>query len=191
MIFSRFLLVAVAAVGVVAHSRSGHAHKIGMVRVPAKVDVAPRTYSASPYKDTIAKLNEYQEQTTDAMAGPVSEREAKLIEITAGVLDCVKTYNSDFKSKFLLLDLGNIAKGGEISTVGSVSLGRNMSPLCKGTRSQQLTDNIHAINVEVDSMGDFLAQKLPQPLSNMVIPAFAKYSDRMDMIEYATKPASY
>ncbi|KAF8705403.1 hypothetical protein RHS03_05643, partial [Rhizoctonia solani] len=189
MIFSRFLLVAVAAVGVVAHSRAGHAHKIGMVRVPAKVDVAPRAYSASPYKDTIAKLNEYQEQTTDAMAGPASEREAKLIEITAGVLDCVKTYNSDFKSKFLLLDLGNIAKGGEISTVGSKMY--HILRSCKGTRSQQLTDNIHAINVEVDSMGDFLAQKLPQPLSNMVIPAFAKYSDRMDMIEYATKPASY
>jgi hypothetical protein len=34
-----------------------------MIRVPAKVDVAPRTYAASPYKDAMAKLEEYQDQT--------------------------------------------------------------------------------------------------------------------------------
>ncbi|CAE6474023.1 unnamed protein product [Rhizoctonia solani] len=183
MIFSRFLLVALAAVGVVA--QSGTPEKRGMV----KVNMDPRDYSPSPYKTAIAKLNEYQEQTSDVMAGPKSEREAKLIEITAGMLDAVKTYNNDFKNNFSLLDISNIAKSGEMSSIGSTMY--RILRSCKGTRSQPLTDNIHAMNVEVDSMGDFLAQKLPSTLSAMVLPAFAKYSDRMDMIEYATKPATY
>ncbi|KAJ1306502.1 hypothetical protein OPQ81_007504 [Rhizoctonia solani] len=189
MIFSRFLLVALAAVGVVARSNS--LEKYGMVKVHARSDLGVRHYSASvsPYKTAIAKLNEYQEQTSDAMAGPVSEREAKLVSITSGVLQTVQTYNTDFKDKFSLMDISNIAKGGEMTNIGKAMY--RILRSCKGTRSQQLTDNIHAINVEVDSMGDFMAQKLPQALSALVIPAFARYSDKMDMIEYATKPSAY
>ncbi|CCO29108.1 hypothetical protein BN14_03110 [Rhizoctonia solani AG-1 IB] len=189
MIFSRFLLIAVAAVGVAAHSRSGHAHKIGMVRVPAKVDVAPRAYSASPYKDAMAKLEEYQDQTADAMAGPASEREAKLIEVAAGVCKTVTDYNKSFMINFALLDLLNIGKSGEIIKIGQRTY--HILRSCKGTRSQQLTDAVHCTNDQVDLLGNFLFKNLPEAVSAMVIPSFAKYSDRLDMIEYATKPASY
>ncbi|CUA68310.1 hypothetical protein RSOLAG22IIIB_07838 [Rhizoctonia solani] len=210
MIFSRFLFIAVAAVGVVA--RSGHAGKRGMIKVPAKLDIrdaysayAPSGASYGPpsgssydppsgapsgtpsaYQTAVNKLNSYQEQTTDAMAGPQSEREAKLITITAGVLETVKTYNSDFKSKFSLFDLSNIAKGGQMS-----EFGRKLYVIlrsCKGTRSDAIYNNISQIGDEVDGMGQFMAEKVPPPFDAMILPAFAKYSDRVDMIGMATKP---
>ncbi|CAE6408717.1 unnamed protein product [Rhizoctonia solani] len=184
MIFSRFLLVALAAVGVVAHSASPH--KRGMVKVPLNpMNLGIREYSASPYQSAVAKLKDYQEQTSDAIAGPPSEREAKLVSITAGLLEVVKAYNSDFKSKFSLLDLSNIAKSGEMS-----DFGRKLYVIlrsCKGTRSEGLYNNIHEIGAEVDAMGDFMASKLPSTLAAMVLPAFARYSDKIDMIEMATK----
>ncbi|KAH7335608.1 hypothetical protein B0J17DRAFT_720148 [Rhizoctonia solani] len=184
MIFSRFLLVALAAVGVVA--QADFPEKRGMVRVPLNpVNLGIREYAPSPYQSAVAKLKEYQEQTSDAIAGPPSERVAKLITITDALVNVVKEYNSDFKAKFSLLDLANIVKGGEMSDFGKKLYVILRS--CKGTRSQELYNNIHAIGEEVDAMGEFMAQKLPQSMAALVLPAFAKYSDRIDMIEMATK----
>ncbi|CAE6518148.1 unnamed protein product [Rhizoctonia solani] len=202
MIFSRFLFIAVAAVGVVA--RSGHPGKRGMIKVPAKLDVrdaysayAPSGASYGPpsgapsgtpsaYQTAINKLNSYQEQTTDAMAGPQSEREAKLVTITSGLLETVKSYNEDFRSKFSLSDLSNIAKGEQMS-----DFGRKLYVIlrsCKGTRSDALHNNIMQISAEVDNMGESMSEKLPPALAALVLPAFAKYSDRVDMIGAATQP---
>ncbi|CAE6398972.1 hypothetical protein ACGC1H_003858 [Rhizoctonia solani] len=181
MIFSRFLFIALAAVGVAAHS--AHPRKHGMVKLPVKLSIRD---SPSAYECAIDKLKEYQEQTTDAMAGPPSERESKLVAVTSKVLEVTKEYNNDFKSKFFLFDLSNIVKGGEMS-----NFGRKLYVIlrsCKGVRSDALYNNIHAIGEEVDGMGDFLNEKLSKHLAALVLPAFAKYSDRIDMIEATTKP---
>ncbi|CAE6477742.1 unnamed protein product [Rhizoctonia solani] len=176
MIFSRCLLVILAAVGVIAHS--GHAEKRGMVKVHA--DLARRGY----HEDGMAKLKEYQMQTTDAMAGPQPEREAKLTEITKNLVPLVKTYNSNLMSGLDLSNLGKLRQ--HLSLFGEKLYVIVRS--CKGTRSEAVYNNIHALNVEVDSLGDFLAQKLPSTMSAQITSEFAKYSDRIDMIEVATKP---
>ncbi|EUC56059.1 transmembrane protein, putative [Rhizoctonia solani AG-3 Rhs1AP] len=180
MLFSRFLFIALAAVGVVA--QSAYPEKGGMVKLPIKLSIRD---TPSAYESAIDKLKDYQEQTTDAMAGPPSEREAKLVVITGRTLEAVKEYNNDFKSKFSLFDLSNIAKGGQMSTFG-----RKLYVIlrsCKGIRSDALYNNVHAIGEEIDSMGDFMEQKLPKTLSALVLPAFGKYSDRVDMIVATTK----
>ncbi|KDN35870.1 hypothetical protein RSAG8_11232, partial [Rhizoctonia solani AG-8 WAC10335] len=180
MIFSRFLFVALAAVGVVADSVSPENHR--MIKLPFNLALLEKSHSS--HDSAFEKLMGYQNQTSDAMAGPHSEREAKLVSITTGVLEVIKEYNDEFKSNFSLLDISNLAKGGEMARFG-----RRLYVIlrsCKGTRSEALYNNIHAIGAEVDSMGSFMTEKLPELVAKLVVPAFAAYSDKIDAIEKAT-----
>ncbi|CAE6518156.1 unnamed protein product [Rhizoctonia solani] len=181
MIFLRSLCLAVAAIGVLA--RQSHPEKRGMVKVFLKLGVRD---APSAYDSTIHKINYYRGLTTDTMAGPKSDREAKLVSITAGVLDVVKTYSRDFEANLSLLDLVNIGNSGQMPEFGNQLYIILRS--CKGIHNETLYNNIRAISTEVDGLGSFMAKKLPKLLSDVIVPVFAKYSNRIDMIEKTTMP---
>ncbi|CAE6493965.1 unnamed protein product [Rhizoctonia solani] len=184
MFWSRFLLVVLATVSVIAQSLP---EKRGMVKASAKLGSreAPPP-PPSPYDEIMAKIADYQNKTSKAMTEPKPERPAKLIAITTDLLGAIKDYNSGFQVEFKQLNPSDAAQRGQPMIDFSKKL-YILLRSCKGTRDEKLYKNIKEISDLVDSIGGLMAEKIQPPINHMILPAYAKYSDKLNELEKATR----